>query len=219
MPGVARLCAHGDGHSHFTSLGAERRVGVAGLDVTTPERTAFDIGRRGKLGRAVASLDSLAAATRIAADDVIQLALEHPGARGLPQLRAALELVDAGAESPKETWLRLLLIGANYPRPRTQIPVLSPDGHRWYYLDMGWEDRMLAVEYDGDHHRSDPIQFAYDIRRLADIDERGWRLVRVAPRSRQDDVLRRVQRAWMRAPLCADGGRYWNSRTVSTESG
>jgi very-short-patch-repair endonuclease len=166
------------------------------LDVTTPERTAFDLGRRGPIGRAVARLDSLAAATRLVAEDIHQLADAHPRARGLPQLRTALGLVDAGAESPKETWLRLLLVRNGYPRPRTQIPVLSPDGRRWYYLDMGWEDRMLAVEYDGDHHRSDPIQFAYDIRRLADLDELGWRLVRVAARSRPDDVLRRVRKAW-----------------------
>jgi hypothetical protein len=113
--------------------------------------------------------------------------------------------VDAGAESPKETWLRLLLVRNGYPRPRTQIPGLSPDGRRWYYLDMGWQDRMLAVEYDGDHHRSDPIQFAYDIRRLADLDELGWRLVRVAARSRPDDVLRRLRKAWDAPRLCGEG--------------
>jgi very-short-patch-repair endonuclease len=107
-----------------------------------------------------------------------------------------LDLVDAGAESPRETWLRLLLIHANYPRPRTQIPLRSPDGQRQYYLDMGWEDLKLAVEYDGDQHRSDPVTFAYDIMRLADVAERGWHLVRVAARSRRDDVLPRVQRAW-----------------------
>ena len=53
--------------------------------------------------------------------------------------------MDAGAQSPKETWLRLLLIRAGLPRPHTQIPVLSPDGNRWYYLDMGWEGIKLAA--------------------------------------------------------------------------
>lgn len=173
---------------------------IAGMTVTTSVRTAFDLGRRGRIDRAVASLDALAAATNVTADDVFGLALEHPGARGLPQLRRALDLMDAGAGSPRETWLRLLLIGAKYPRPTTQIAVMSPDGLRRYYLDMGWEDRRLAVEYDGDHHRSDPVQFAYDIRRLADIDELGWRLVRVVARSRPDDVLGRVAQAWQTRP-------------------
>ena len=108
----------------------------------------------------------------------------------------ALDLVDAGAASPKETLLRLLLIRAGYPRPQTQIPVLSPDGYRQYYLDMGWEDLTLAVEYDGDQHRIDPLQFAYDIQRSEDLDELGWTRVRVVKHNRQADVLRRVQRAW-----------------------
>ncbi|MDX1890476.1 hypothetical protein [Mycolicibacterium sp. 050158] len=179
-------------------LAAGETRSVAGMPVTTPARTAFDIGRRGRIGEAVARLDSLLAATRVTVDDVIALAREHRGARGLRQLESVLDLVDAGAESPRETWLRLLLIEADYPRPRTQIPVLSPDGRRRYYLDMGWEDHRLAVEYDGDHHRSDPAQFASDIRRLADLDELGWQLVRVAARSRRDEVLQRVRRAWDR---------------------
>lgn len=174
----------------------EETRSVAGMLVTTPVRTAFDVGRRGRLGDAVARMDALLAATRFAVDDVVAMAAEHGGTRGLRQLRQVLDLVDAGAESPRETWLRLLLIGAGYPRPRTQIPVLSPDGRRRYYLDMGWEERRLAVEYDGDHHRSDPVQFARDIRRLADLEELGWSLVRVVARTGRDDVLRRVRRAW-----------------------
>ena len=171
---------------------------LAGLTVTTPERTAFDLGRRGSLGCAVARLDALAAATNgLSLADVLELAEALPRARGLPRLRTALHLMDAGAASPRETALRLLLIGAGHPTPRTQIPVLSPDCRRRYYLDMGWEDVKIAVEYDGDHHRSDPVQFEYDLVRSADIEERGWRLIRVAKRSRPDEVLARVQRAWL----------------------
>lgn len=169
---------------------------IAGMAVTTPERTAYDLGRRGRLGQAVARLDALAAVTRFAADDVARLALAHRGARGLSQLRQALSLHDAGAGSPRETSLRLMLIRAGYPRPRTQIPVLGPDGRAMYYLDMGWEDLTLAVEYDGDHHRTDPAQFAYDIERMDYVNRVDWHVVRVAAGNRRDDVLRRVRRAW-----------------------
>ena len=111
-------------------------------------------------------------------------------------MRAALDLSDPGAASPKETWLRLLLIRAGFPRPRTQIPVISPDGCRQYYLDLGWEDIMVAVEYDGEQHRLDPIQFAYDIQRSEDLDELGWTRVRVVNENRPADVIRRIERAW-----------------------
>lgn len=123
---------------HDRLLDGEAKV-RDGLPVTTPERTAFDLGRRGGLMRAVAHLDALARATRFHVSDVAGLVAEHPHTRGLRRLEQALDLVDRGAESPKETWLRLLLIRQGYPRPRTQIPVISPDGWRKYYLDMGWK--------------------------------------------------------------------------------
>jgi hypothetical protein len=150
----------------------------------------------GRLDDAVARLDALGNATGFKADDVLAVADRHSGARGLRQLRAAVDLYDPGAQSPKETWLRLLVIRAGYPRPQTQIPVLSLDGCRQYYLDMGWEDIKLAAEYDGEQHRVDPIQFAYDIQRSEDLDELGWTRIRVVKQNREADVLRRLDRAW-----------------------
>jgi hypothetical protein len=169
---------------------------LRGLRVTTPERTAFDIGRRGRPDDAIARLDALGNATGFKTEDVLTLADRHRGARGLAQLRAGLDLYDPGAQSPKETWLRLLVIRAGYPRPQTQIPVLSPDGKRQYYLDMGWKELMLAVEYDGAQHREDPIQFAKDILRSEDLDELGWSRLRVVKSNRAADVLRRLDRMW-----------------------
>lgn len=123
---------------------------LCGLTVTTVERTAFDLGRRPPLGQAITRLDALANATDFKINDVRELARKHPHTRGLRQLDKALDLVDPGAQSPKETWLRLLLINAGFPRPSTQIPLLGVYGHPKYFLDMGWEDIMLAVEYDGE---------------------------------------------------------------------
>jgi hypothetical protein len=176
---------------HSTEL-----VDLDGMRVTTVERTAFDVARRGRLDDSVARLDALGNATRFTREDVLAIADRHHGARGLRQLRAALDLYDAGAASPKETWLRLLLIRHGFPRPQTQIPVLSPDGCRQYYLDMGWEDIKLAAEYDGEQHRVDPIQFAYDIQRSEDLDELGWTRIRVVKENRPADIVRRIERAW-----------------------
>ena len=166
-----------------------------GLPVTTVARTAFDIGRRGQLGKAVARLDALANATGISAMAITELADSHRGARGICQLRSALALCDAGAQSPRETWLRLLIMRAGFPRPQTQIPVVV-HGRRRYYLDMGWEELMLAVEYDGDHHRTDPAQFARDITRLEELAAMGWTIIRVAAGTPPGEVAVRVRRAW-----------------------
>ena len=167
-----------------------------GMRVTTPARTGFDIARRRPLDAAVASLDALGYATGLTARDVFAVARRHRGSPGLRQLAKVLDLYDPGAASPKETWLRLLAIRAGYPRPRTQIPVRSPDGRRQYYLDMGWEDMMLALEYDGEQHRVDPVQYAYDIQRSEDLAELGWTRLRVVKENRSADVLRRLERVW-----------------------
>ncbi|MEN4474074.1 hypothetical protein [Mycolicibacterium cosmeticum] len=191
--------------THKGQLVASEVMLCGGLPITTPERTAFDLGRRSTLDDAVAWLDALGNATGFRAADVLGLAREqHVGARGMRQLMDALDLTDAGAESPRETWLRLLVMRAGYPRPSTQIPVVSADGRRRYYLDMGWEDIKLALEYDGDHHRQDPVQFARDIARSEDLDELHWRRIRVVKRHAKGDILRRLSLAWT-ASVHTDG--------------
>lgn len=123
------------------------------------------------------------------------MAGRHPGTPGIPRLRAALERHDRGAESSRETWLRLLLIRGGFPKPRTQIPVFDDYGRARYYLDMGWEDAMVAVEYDGAHHR-EPAVFGRDIIRAEFIAERHWKRVRVVAGQSPAEVLDRVARAW-----------------------
>lgn len=183
--------------THKQDLRPDEITRRRGLPVTTVERTAFDVGRRGPLDAAVARLDALGNATRIDPAELLRWARErHSGKRGMRQLEAALDLYDPGAQSPRETWLRLLLIHAGFPRPTTQIPVLSADRRRRYYLDMGWERLKLAVEYDGDQHRVDPMQFAHDILRAEDLDALEWTRIRVVKSNSTDDVLRRVSLAY-----------------------
>lgn len=179
-----------------TGLDAGETVRLGRLPVTSLARTAFDLARRPTLGDAVARVDALGAAAAFDCADVAGLAARHRGARGLRQLHRVLGLHDAGAESPKETWLRLLLIEAGFPRPRTQLPVRT--GHRTYFLDMGWEDLMIAVEYDGDHHRTDRLQFARDIKRLEELADLGWIVIRVASGTPRREILERLSRAWNR---------------------
>jgi very-short-patch-repair endonuclease len=164
------------------------------MAVTTPDRTAFDLGCRGPVAQAVARLDSLARATHFKVGDVQELALRHPHVKGLRQLDRVLDLVDAGAESPQETRLRLMLIDAGFPRPQTQIAVRAPDGLPRYYLDMGWEDLMVAVEYDGRHHTDRPI-YSRDIIRLEYVNSVGWIVVRVVAEHRRAEIVHRVRQA------------------------
>ena len=133
-------------------------------------------------------------ATPFSIEDVLLITKRHEGARGVRQLRSLLPLVDGGAASPKETWLRLLLIDAGLPKPTTQIPV----NDRWELvglLDMGWEQFKVAAEYDGDQHRTDRRQYVKDIRRIPKLERRGWLVIRVIAEDHEDDIISRVHRA------------------------
>lgn len=105
--------------------------------------------------------------------------------------------MDPGAASPKETWLRLLLIDAGIPVPATQIPV-QQNWRLIAVLDMGWEDYLVAAEYDGDHHRTNRRQYARDQARLRALQELGWIVVRVIAEDKPDDVVRRTRDALTR---------------------
>ena len=175
-------------------LPSDEYVDVEGMRVVTRERAAFDIGRRGRVGEAVARLDALGNATRFQVNDVANLALRHRRARGLRQLTVALSRYDPGAESPRESWLRLLLEDEGFPRPQTQIPILGPYGRPLYFLDMGWEDVMIAVDYDGEDHR-ERARFGKDLVRSEYIARLGWIHIRVMADHRRPDIVRRVRQA------------------------
>lgn len=176
------------------ALADDEATCVAGLPVTSPARTAYDMGRYLPRGQAVARLDALMRATPFSTEDVLLLAKRYPAARGLRRLQAVLPLVDGGAASPKETWLRLLLIDAGLPTPTTQIPV-ALDGYRVLaLLDMGWPVLGVAAEYDGDQHRTDRRQYVKDQWRLRKLEDLGWRVVRVIAEDKPADVIERVRR-------------------------
>jgi very-short-patch-repair endonuclease len=171
---------------------------ISGVAATTPARTAFDLACRYPIVRSVAAIDALARATKLNITESESLADRYKGHRNIRRARHALKLVDAGAESPRETWVRLLLIEAGYPRPRTQIPVHGDYGELVAVIDMGWEDIKVAVEYEGDHHRTDRKQFNRDIARIDALTELGWIVVRVTAEDVQGGILRRVAAAWSR---------------------
>jgi Protein of unknown function (DUF559) len=171
---------------------------IAGMPATNPARTALDLACRYPVGQSVAAIDALAHVTDLKIADVELLTERYKGRRGIRRARGALTLVDAGAESPRETWLRLLLVRAGFPPPQTQIAACDEYGQVVAVLDMGWEDVKVAVEYDGDQHRSDRRQYTWDIRRFEYLDRIGWIVIRVVAGDHPADIVRRVRSALAR---------------------
>nr|WP_046283381.1 hypothetical protein [Mycobacterium sp. UM_NZ2] len=171
---------------------------IGGLPATTPTRTALDLACRYPFGRAVAAIDALARATRLTMADVEVLAERYRGRRGIRRARMALELADGGAESPRETWLRLLLIRAGFPQPQTQIPVYDEYGQLAAVADMGWEDIKVAVDYEGEHHRITRAAFNKGIRRHETMTQLGLIDIRITVEDTEAGIIGRVSDAWTR---------------------
>jgi len=177
---------------HSGSIADDEICLRASIYCTTPARTAYDIGRRASGDTAIIRIDALLNATRCGIAEVDRIAARYPGARGMRSLRKALALADGGAESPKETELRLLLVRDGLPRPVTQIRV----GKR--RIDMGWPVCKVGVEYDGEQHFTNPNDYANDIERLEYLAAQGWLIVRVSGRQlryQPQIVVRRVREA------------------------
>jgi very-short-patch-repair endonuclease len=151
-----------------------------GIPVTTPARTAFDLGRRNGRTLAVIRVDALLQATALDVTDVETLIGRHRGTRGIVQLREVVRLADTGAESPQETRTRLLLTDAGLRPQQTQINVCNRFDEHVRRIDMGWPQWKVGVEYDGEQHWSDPSVRARDIDQQAELEALSWRIIRVS---------------------------------------
>jgi hypothetical protein len=118
--------------------------------------------------------------------------------RGKARAERALQLVRPRSESRPESLVRLAILAAGLPEPELNVEVYSPSGTFVGRADLLYRRYRLAIEYDGDHHRVDSVQFDRDIGRLDDFAAAGWRVVRIAKRSffgDRDACIGRVRRA------------------------
>ncbi len=168
---------------------------IAGLRVTTPARTIFDLGRHLPTTRAVERMDALMNACPVDLEDVALIAKRHAGARGLRRLRVALSLADAGAESPPETRLRLLFIAAGLPRPTTQFVILDESGHYVRRIDMCWEQYKVGAEYDGEQHLTSRHQYVLDVRVNRVLQRLDWHVIHVIKEDRGEDIVAQARAA------------------------
>lgn len=99
------------------------------------------------------------------------------GRPGVTRLRLALPLIRARTDSPMETVLRLAIVTSGLPEPlmNYRIHCDSIDLH----ADLAYPVHRLAIEYDGDHHRTDQGQYFRDVDRIRAIEDAGWRVVRI----------------------------------------
>lgn len=196
---------------HEDVLDADETTTVLNLPVTTPARTAFDLGRRLSVDPAIERLDALMNATGLCVAEIEAVAVRHKGARGIVRLREVLDLVDGGAESPYETRTRLLIVRTGFPRPETQICIRNRFGDFIARVDMGWKEHKVGIEFDGAQHWSDARQRSRDVDRRAQLAAEGWLIIHVTSellRHRAGTIIARVEEALSSRTVTRFSGRF-----------
>lgn len=148
-------------------------VEIDGLLVTTPLRTALDVGRVRWPQRAIAGIDQMHRLKAYDPDEFLGEIERFRGHRYVTTLRLVGPLADGRAESPPESVLRL---ESTEVRGLDLVPQLEVyRGARLLgRLDLGNESLRIGVEYDGEEWHSSPEQLEHDRSRRAEMIEDGW---------------------------------------------
>lgn len=126
-------------------------------------------------------------------DDIRRMVEESPRFNGSEALRAALISARAGVGSPRETDLRLLIVAAGLPEPVVSCAVRFDD--ETLHPDLSYPELLIAIEYEGDHHRADPRQWDIDIARERVFRDAGWEYIRVTRSTRPETIIRLIRTA------------------------
>lgn len=122
------------------------------IPVTSPERLLVDMAAIVTIDRLEYLADRLKNSVT-SWPAIISGARQHArrGRSGTVALRDLLmaRCGAAGADSPPEKRLKLLLVSAGYPEPVEQVPVHDEGGALITVADLGYPDRGVLLEYDG----------------------------------------------------------------------
>jgi len=150
-------------------------VELGGIRVTSPRRTAMDLARRLHRPMVLVALDAFTHQELVTIDELrsdLEPLYRFPG---IKQARELIALTEPKTESPGETFLRLRLIDAGFPRPEPQIVILDGAGREVWRVDLGYRERRLGLEYDGREFHEGVEAQEHDEARRADLRRRfGW---------------------------------------------
>lgn len=148
---------------------------VDGVTVTTPVRTWLDCAPWLRRSDLVAMGDAILHRRLGTPEEFQHLLTWGYRRRGMAAVRAAVPILDGGAESPAESWVRVLFVDGDLPAPRCNVDIMH--GDQWIArVDMVWVDERVIVEYDGAVHL-DEGQRRRDAERLNALQAAGWRVI------------------------------------------
>ncbi|MDX6276031.1 MAG: hypothetical protein QOJ72_159 [Nocardioidaceae bacterium] len=157
------------------------RYEQAGLPVTGPDRTFVDCACVLSFIELVQLGDWLLH-TNATTPEVLSSYAQARHLDGVRRARRALRWVRSGAESPRETLVRLMLVLARMPEPECNLDIRTAAGRFIARGDLPYPAWKVLVEYDGQQHVTDPKQRQRDRERREDLEAEGWRVIIVTAR-------------------------------------
>jgi hypothetical protein len=150
---------------------------VNGVPVTTPLRTACDLGRLRRRRDAFVALNALAAHGAFGRIEVSIETGRFKGMRGVVQLRALARILTSAVESPAESVVLLQILDAGLPEPEAQLPILSRRGVLRYRLDLAYRSIKLAIGMTvrSTIHRRNSVSMTTGVAAISA--QLGWTLV------------------------------------------
>ena len=103
-----------------------------------------------------------------------------------------------GSESRRETQLRLAIVRAGLPEPELNQVIYSKTGERIGRADKVYRRYKLIVEYDGQQHRTDSVQYDRDMTRTEEFIRADWFPLKIRKEQMRNgavEATRRVERA------------------------
>lgn len=148
-------------------------VELHGIRVTTPLRTACDLGRVRWTDQSIAGLDAMLRLGAFTHDELLGEVERFRGMRWVTTLRAIAPLADRRSQSPGESVLRLRWIEARLPSPEPQLAVHRQD-RLLAVLDLATGAIRYAAEYDGREWHSSDAQQVHDRERREALADESW---------------------------------------------
>jgi Protein of unknown function (DUF559) len=163
--------------------------------LTTPLRTAWEIGTLESTAAAVALLDAMAHKGHVDEGSLLRIAHEARGKWGARRFGKVAPLVDGRSASRPESLVRVACARAGLPPPVPQFEVVV-GGEILGRVDLAWPEARLIVEYEGAYH-FDELQIRRDDHRYERMVAAGWRVIRLSSADLRnlDDVVARIRTA------------------------
>jgi very-short-patch-repair endonuclease len=176
------------------TLSPRDRRWVERIPVTSPARTLLDLAPRYPAGRVERMVADAERRGLMRPSELVEQLARNPRRRGSSTLRTVLGLEGGPAFTRSDAEARLLALvrRAGLPAPETNAMVAG------FEVDLLWRRARVVVELDGFAFHGDRMAFEADRLRDAELQARGFRVIRVTWRQLVDDsagVIDRLSRA------------------------